>query len=292
MAVNNPHSVDRAYKFIYKILGIIFHWYLYHQGEKIEFIETEIPDTGQRKDVMVKVDGKTIQITEFMAKALSHDKLIDLFDYHESTRRDPEYDGYYIKTGVFSIAEPTHGKNSVEIDDNVTFHVYTKFAKSKDAWKVLSSLIYKSVTQEELSWEEAVDLLVVPDMYFGKNNGMELPIKQLMRMIIDLMGSVKFPSSDLKEKIFLCEKMVLARFFTGIELKEMIKMLKTASKNPDIARKVEEYGPGFADIYLYGIADAKIDFARNLIAEGYDDEFISSIVDISIEEIRKLRREL
>lgn len=161
MAINNPHSVDRAYKFIYKILGIIFHWYLYFEGEEIEFVETEVSGTGQLKDVVVKVDGKTIQITEFMAKALSYDKLWDLFDYHESTRRDPEYNGYYIKTGVFSIADPNHGKNAVEIDENVTFRVNTKFAKSKNAWKVLSTLIYKSVTQEELSWEEAVDLLVV-----------------------------------------------------------------------------------------------------------------------------------
>ena len=63
-------------------------------------------------------------------------------------------------------------------------------------------------------------------------------------------------------------------------------------KNPDIARKVEEYGPGFADIYLYGIADAKLEDVRNLIAKGFDDEFISSIVDISIDEIRKIRRKL
>ena len=269
---------------------------MYLEGEVIEFVETEIPGTGQRKDIMVKVDGKIIQITEFMVKALNDDKLMDLFDYHESTRRDPEYDGYYIKTGVFSIAEPTHGKSSVGIDDNVTFHVNTKFAKSDDAWKVLSTLIYKSVTQEELSWKEAVDLLVVPDMCFGKNKDMGLPIKQLMTMVIDLMGNVKFSSSDLKEKIFLCEKMVLARFFTGIELKGMIKMLKTASNNPDIARKVEEYGPGFADIYLYGRVDEraelKLDFARNLIAKGCDDEFISGVVDISIDEIRKLRRKL
>lgn len=40
MPVNNPHSVDRAYKFIYKILGIIFHLYLYDEGENIEFVET------------------------------------------------------------------------------------------------------------------------------------------------------------------------------------------------------------------------------------------------------------
>ena len=135
----------------------------------------------------------------------------------------------------------------------------TKFAKSKNAWKVLSTLIYKSITQEKLSCEEAVDLLVLPDMYFGKSEDMELPIKTLMTIIMILMGRVKFSSSDLKEKIFLCEKMVLARFFDGKKLSEMIKMLKTMSKNPDIARKLEEYGPGFDDIYLNGIADGRVD---------------------------------
>lgn len=91
MPVNNPHSVDRAYKFNYKMLGIIFHHYLYHKGDKIEFIETEIPNTGQRKDMMVKVDDELIQITEFMSKALDKNKLKDIFQYHVSTLLDPEY---------------------------------------------------------------------------------------------------------------------------------------------------------------------------------------------------------
>lgn len=78
MAVNNPQSADRSYKFMYKLLELRFHRYIYHEGDSIEFIETEIPDTGQRKDIVVKVDGKFIQITEFMARALNDDKLHDL----------------------------------------------------------------------------------------------------------------------------------------------------------------------------------------------------------------------
>lgn len=69
---------------MYKRLGILFHRYTYNEGEKIEFIETEIADTGQRKDIVVKVDDELIRITEFMATALSDKKLHDLFDYHES----------------------------------------------------------------------------------------------------------------------------------------------------------------------------------------------------------------
>ncbi len=296
MPVNNPHSVDRAYKFIYRLLGIIFHWYLYMEGEEIEFIETEIADIGQRRDVMVKVDGKTIQITEFMAKALDDKKLKVIFHYHVSTRMNREYKNFNVKMGVFSIAEPTHGIDSLDIDENITFHVDVKFAKSKNAWKVLSTLVYKSVTQEELTCMEAVDLLVLSDMYMGKGENMELPIRIFMTMIIVLMGNIEYPSPDLKEKIFLCEKMVLARFFTGEELIEMIDMLKSVSKNPEIARKIKEYGPGYDGIYLDGRADgfsnAKHEHARKLLAKDVDVEIISDCIGISIDELEKIKEEL
>lgn len=151
MVANNPQSVDRSYKFMYKLLGPKFHRYFYRKGKKIEFIETEIPNTGQRKDIVVKVDGKTILITEFMAKPLSDEKLRDVFDYHISSRNDPSYKDFNVKTCVISIANPNHGKKKVEIDDNITFHVNPIFTKRKDGWKVLSSVIYKTILQQELS---------------------------------------------------------------------------------------------------------------------------------------------
>ena len=292
MPVNNPHSVDRAYKFIYKMLGIIFQWYLYLEGKEIEFIETEIADTGQRRDVMVKVDGERIQITEFMAKALDDKKLKTIGDYHLSALTDSEYKNFTINTGVFSIAEPTHRMDTVNLDKNLIFRVDVKFAKSKNAWKVLSTLVYKSVIQEELTCMGAVYLLVLPDMYMGKGENMELPIRIFMTMVIDLMGNVEYPSPDLKEKIFLCEKMVLARFFTGEELIEMIDMLKSVSKNPEIARKIKEYGPGYDGIYLDAIFDTKREYASKFLAEGVDVEIISRCTGISIEELEKIKKEL
>jgi hypothetical protein len=292
MPVNNPHSVDRAYKFIYKMLGIIFHWYLYFEGEEIEFIETEIADTGQRRDVMVKVDGERIQITEFMAKALDDKKLKAIGDYHLSALVDPEYKNFAVNTGVFSIAEPTRGMDTVNLDKNLTFHVDVKFAKSKNAWKVLSTLVYKSVIQEELTYMEAVDLLVLPDMYMGRGENMELPIRIFMKIVIDLMGNVNYPSPDLKEKIFLREKKVLARFFAGEELSEMSDMLKSVSKNPEIARKIEEYGPGYDGIYLDGRFDGKLDVARKLLVMEVDEQIISESTGIPIVELEKIKKEL
>ena len=294
MPVNNPQSADRSYKFNYKMLGIKFHRYLYGEGETIEFIETEIPDTGQRKDIVVKVDGKTIQITEFMSKALYDDKLFDIFDYHMSARNDPQNASLEVQTGVVSIANPRHGKNEVEIDKNITFHVDTIFTKQRDGRKVLNTIVYKTITQEELTDMEAIDLLILPDM------DIDMPIKSLMTMICCLIGNANIPDSDFKKKIILCEIMVLARFFKDDELSGMIEMLKTQTKNSEVQRIIDKYGEGFDVIYFDGKADGKADgiietkfeVARNLLKDGFDEEVISRNTGLSLDQIKNIKRKL
>ena len=162
MAKNNPHSVDRSYKYLYKTLKIKFHRYLFHEGEKIEFIETEIPETGQRKDLVVKEDDTIIRILEFMSKALYDAKLIDIFDYFMDTLRDPQYEDYDVVATVISIANPHHGKNVVTMSVNIDFHPEIIFIKEKDGQKVLSTIIHKILLKEELSDDEAIDLLLLP----------------------------------------------------------------------------------------------------------------------------------
>ena len=298
MPVNNPQSADRSYKFNYKMLGIKFHQYLYGEGETIEFIETEIPDTGQRKDMVVKVDGKIIQITEFMSKALYDDKLQDIFNYHLSVFTDDEYENHDVQTGVISIANPHHGKNKVEIDKNITFHVDTIFTKNKDGWKVLNTIVYKTITQEELSDMEAIDLLILPDM------NIDIPIKSLMSMICYLIGNANIPDADFKKKIILCEIRVLARFFKDDELSGMIEMLKTQTRNPEVQRIIEKYGEGFDTIYFdgktdgktegkaEGKAEAKLDVVKKGLSDGIDEGIISRLTGFSIDQIKDIKRKL
>ena len=194
MAINNPQSADRSYKFNYKILGIKFHRYLYHEGDSIEFIETEVPWTGQRRDIVVKVDGETIQLTEFLSKGLYADKLHSLCDYHEQTRYDPQYEGYRVQSGVVSIANPEHGINEMKIDKNITFGVETIFIQQKDGRKVLNNLVYKAITYEKLSDTEAIDLIILPDM------DIDIPIKQLMKIICFLIANSNIPMMISKRK--------------------------------------------------------------------------------------------
>lgn len=248
--------------------------------------------------MVVKVDGEKIQITEFMATPLYDGKLRDLFDYHNSTSMDPENTNYNVKTGVFSIANPNHGKNMADIDENIIFHVEITFSKHKNGWKVLSTLVYKTIIQEELSDNEAIDLLILPDM------DIKMPIKALMRIIIVLIGCANIPNDDFKKKIILCEINVLARFFKDDELSEMVEMLKTETKNPEVARIIDKYGEGFDVIYFdgkadgfeygmnRGFADGKLDVARNLLAEGVDEEVISRSTGISIDNLKELKRKL
>ena len=302
MPLNNPHSVDRSYKFNYKRLNIKFHRYFYNEGEKIEFIETEVPETGQRKDMVVKVDDKKIQITEFMSKTLYDEKLRDLYDYHESTRHDINHKDLAVKTDVISIANPHHGKNNVEIDENIIFQVNPKFISEKDGWKVLNTLIYKTITQEELSDKEAIDLLILPDM------NINFPIKQLMKIICFLIAHANISDEDFRTDIIVCEIMVLARFFREDELSEMIKMLQTQTKNSEVERIIKKYGRGF-DVYYFdgkadgfkegisegfkdGKSDGKREVAINFLKDGFDEEVISRNTGIPIDEIKELKRKL
>jgi hypothetical protein len=298
MAKNNPQSVDRAYKFMYKLLGILFHQYFYHEGENIEFVETEIAKTGQRKDMAAKIDEKVIQITEFMSKALNDDKLRDLYDYHISTSIDPQYSDFSIQTDVISIANPNHGKNQVKIDKNITFSVEPIFTKNRNGWKVLSNVFDKIIKQEELSVEEAIDLLILPDM------NIKMHIKSLMSIICVFIRFAKLPSKDFKRKIILCEIQILYRFFQDDELSEMIEMLRLEKDNPEIQRVIEKYGPGFDVIYFDGKADGitegldegmnkgKLFVARNLLINGADEEYVSKNTGLPIKDIKELKKKI
>ena len=73
-------------------------------------------------------------------------------------------------------------------------------------------------------------------------------------------------------------------------------MLQTQTQDPEVARIVEKYGLGFDTIYFDGKADgireAKIETARNFLAEGFDEDAVSRNTGLSMDEIEKLKRKL
>ena len=283
---NNPHSVDRYYKFCLKRLGIIFYIFFFHYGSIIEFMETENPQTGQRKDATLKIDGKKIHILEFLATVLSDEKLKDIFDYWGSIFFDPEYKDYTLACDIISIAKPGDEIREIKIGENVIFRIRTFFIKKMDGAKILKTLIYKTIMYEELTDFEAICLLVLPDM------NIDIPIKQLLNMICFIYGNANIPDIGFKIKIYSCLIMLFKRFYKDDELQEMIDMLRTANQDPKIAEIVEKYGWGFDELYLNGMEDGAIKNARNLLANGVDINIISDSLGISIEELEKIKRKL
>ena len=76
----------------------------------------------------------------------------------------------------------------------------------------------------------------------------------------------------------------------------MVKMLKSVTSDPEVSRIVEKYGKGFDIIYFDGkadgLAEGKLEVAKNLLVEGVDEEFISRNTGISIDDVRELKRKL
>ena len=133
---------------------------------------------------------------------------------------------------------------------------------------------------------------------------MDIPIRPLMKLICFLIANANITDNEFKKKIILCEIKVLARFFNPKELKEMVEMLKTLTKNAEVERIIEKYGQGFDSIYFDGKADGfqegkiegcndtKIEVAKNFLANGINIELISECTGLSIDKIKNLKREL
>jgi len=76
----------------------------------------------------------------------------------------------------------------------------------------------------------------------------------------------------------------------------MIEMLQTQTKSSEVQRIIEKYGQGFHSIYFDGKADGifngKVEVAKNLLKNGFDEEFISQNTGLPVNEIKKLKRKL
>ena len=289
MVKNNPHSVDKEYKTLFKIFRIILYLYFFLNGEEIEFKNIEIFETGQRKDIVLIVDKKIIKIIEIMSTPLYESKMRDLYDYYMSEVNDPENNGLPVEVEVISIAKPSRGITKVEIDKNINFKVAPIFLKNKNGQKVLNKLTAKTMMQEELSNDECMELLLLPDM------DIEMPIKTLMHMIFAIITYANI-SKKMQTKLIIGANAVLVRFYDEEEIKEMVDVLLNKTQNPEAQKIVEENDYNLDFLYEDGYQEGKIDesirIAKNLIAMGMDFELISQGTSFSIKALERLKREL
>ena len=104
--------------------------------------------------------------------------------------------------------------------------------------------------------------------------------------------------------MFVCEVMMLKRFFKHEKVVSMIEMMKTKMKDEELVNTLKQYGPGLDYIYLEGMekgesngiakgeAKGEAKIVKNLLIKGLDEEFILQVTDLSLSEIKKIKRNL
>jgi hypothetical protein len=100
---NQASIIVRTYKFIYKVLGILFHRYLYSEGEKIEFIDTEILILAREGTSLQSLMGNSSEVRNFLSTPLYEDKLSALYDYHQDLANDKNNDSMEVIISVEEI---------------------------------------------------------------------------------------------------------------------------------------------------------------------------------------------
>lgn len=161
------------------------------------------------------------------------------------------------------------------------------YTKNIDGAKVLSRLKDKVKKQDELTDDNQVELLFLPD------SNIDMPIKSLMQETAFIIHRSKIPHEDYKDLV-ACFIQTFKRFFEGDELSEMISPLEKETHDEKIANIIETYGWGFDEVYKDGIykgrIEGKIEIASALLNRGMDVETVSEIVGISITEIKKFKK--
>ena len=66
-------------------------------------------------------------------------------------------------------------------------------------------------------------------------------------------------------------------------------MLQT--KNPEVERIIQKYGEGFDTIYFDGKADGKLEIARNLLNDGFDEKVISRNTGIPLDKLKEIKKD-
>ena len=283
---------DETYKYIFKKLHIRFHRRLGYEGEKLIFINIELipPDIAHKyMDIGYVVDGARKYNIEFQSIPVYDPKMVDMYKYRVYSQAD-EFSPF--KTCVFATYPPSQGIENRDFDGDVDFHPDFFYTKNLKASETINAVKTKNQNNIPLTDNEAIDLLIAPDMTHDQD------IRELLKTTSELLRDATIPDREFHCDLIDCQKKVLQRFLNKDERKEMEKMLNL---------KAEEYGfepnvTGFEEAvtlsYLdgkregkeKGFDDGKLAIAKNLIELGSDDEFITKATGLDSKTIEKLRK--
>lgn len=288
---------DECYKYMIKKLKVRFVRRLGYDCEEVIFINTELIPSGNNHkfmDVACYVDGECIRNFELQSYPVYEPKMEDMYKYRVFAQAD-NYRPF--KTTVFATYNPNQGISELELDGDVTFHPDFFYTKKFNSREIIKGTRDKIINNIPLTDDEAIDILLIPDM--NHNHDM----MELLQITSELLCNATIPDKEFHLDLITCQKKVLQRFFKKDERKEMEKMLNLKAKDygiePNVTGFEEEMNlayldgkrEGYDDGKKAGFDDAQLDTARNLLDLGVEEEIIVKATGLSFESLQKLKND-
>lgn len=274
------------------------------EGENIEFLYSELVPLGDDHKFMdghYRVDGIYQQNVEFQSTPVYSPKMIDMYKYMVYSLAE-EYTEFH--TCVFATYPPNQGIRELKIGDAI-FKPRFFFTKNLKAREVIKTVENKNNEHIPLTDNEAIDLLIAPDMEH------DYEMRELLEKTSLLLIDATIDDKEFHIALMDCQKKVLQRCLRKDERKEFEEMINL---------KVEDFGfkphvtgfeesvnlafldgkregfsdgekKGFSDGEKKGIDDTKLATAKRLIELGCDDEFIAKATDLDLKAVQKLRED-
>ena len=278
---------DETYKYIIKKLGIRFHRRLGYDGNSLEFKNVELtPFALDNKfmDIFYEVDGKSNFNIELQSSPVYESKMRDMYKYRIYSESEDEK---AFNTCVFATYNPNYGIEELAIDEDVDFHPKFHYTKKQNAGEFLSTIKFKVENNCALSDDEAIDLIIAPDMQH------DFEIKQLLEFTSELLVNAVISDKEFHLDLIDCQKKMLQRFLKVVDRKEVEKMLNLKAEDygfePNVTGFEESVNLAYLDGKREGVDDAKLEAASNLLDLGVDEEIISKATGLDLDTVRKLK---
>lgn len=181
------------------------------------------------------------------------------------------------------------------MDGDVNFHPDFFFTKNLKASEIINVVKNKNINNIALTDDEAIDLLIAPDMAH------DYDIKELLKITSQLLRDAVILDEQFRLDLMDCQKKVLQRFITKNERMEFEKMLNLKAEDYGFEPNVTGFEEAVNLAYLDGVregkrerkrdgyVEAKLETARNLIKLGVEDEIIAKGTGLDLDEIQKLK---
>lgn len=190
-------SEDEIYKYFLKVLKEKFHRRLGYECEEIEFLNTElIPQGIDRKymDCHYRVDGKSKHNQEFQSTPVYYPKMLDIFKYMVDSEAE-EFTEF--STYILATYNPNQGIRELEFGD-VIFKPKFFFTKNLNASETIKNVKNKNKKHIPLTDNEAIDLLLTPDMTH------DYKIKELLEITSELLVKAKISDKEFHKSLLDC----------------------------------------------------------------------------------------